>query len=177
MDKTTAWQDYLQPNGTLKNLLSITDAELLAQVEYRTTMARQTYLAERDFQLENGLTITGHDFEEVLQLHAYLFDGIYEWAGQFRTVDMMKGGSSFLEAQFLPTALGEINRDLERYQIVAAGDLVTTAEVLGKLISDFNFMHPFREGNGRTQRTWAQGLAFYKGFWFEITPDQPAYDA
>ena len=169
-------QDYLLPNGTLKNMLGVDSAKLLATTEYKLTTNRQRQLELNDFYLPNGTQIAGKQFDEVLQLHKYLFDGIYEWAGQFRTVDMAKE-TSFLEAQFLPTAVGELQNDFDNFQKVLIGNRHDVAEKLGKSISDCNFMHPFREGNGRTQRILAKAMAKSKGFNFTLDPQETSATA
>ena len=173
----SAWQDYLQPNGTLKNLLGLTDEEELAATEYLMTTDRQRVIAKRHFVLPNGYQIRGESIDDVLQIHGFLFDGLYSWAGKYRNVDMMKGQTSFLEAQFIGVAQGELNRELAELATVRRGDKARLAHWLGQLISDFNYMHPFREGNGRTQRVWALALAYEKGFKFNLVPDQAMYDA
>jgi len=173
----SAWQDYLQPNGTLKNLLGLTDEEELAATEYLMTTDRQRVIAKRHFLLPNGYQIRGESIDDVLQIHGFLFDGLYSWAGKYRNVDMMKGQTSFLEAQFIGVAQGELNRELAELATVRRGDKARLAHWLGQVISDFNYMHPFREGNGRTQRVWALALAYEKGFKFNLVPDQAMYDA
>ncbi|MFD1421322.1 Fic/DOC family protein [Lactiplantibacillus songbeiensis] len=173
----SAWQAYLQPNGTLKNLLGLTDEEELAATEYLMTTDRQRVIAKRHFVLPNGYQIRGESIDDVLQIHGFLFDGLYAWAGKYRNVDMMKGQTSFLEAQFIGVAQGELNRELAELATVRRGDKARLAHWLGQLISDFNYMHPFREGNGRTQRVWALALAYEKGFKFNLVPDQAMYDA
>jgi len=173
----SAWQDYLQPNGTLKNLLGLTDEEELAATEYLMTTDRQRVIAKRHFVLPNGYQIRGESIDDVLQIHGFLFDGLYSWAGKYRNVDMMKGQTSFLEAQFIGVAQGELNRELAELATVRRGDKARLAHWLGQVISDFNYMHPFREGNGRTQRVWALALAYEKGFKFNLVPDQAMYDA
>jgi len=173
----SAWQDYLQPNGTLKNLLGLTDEEELAATEYLMTTDRQRVIAKRHFVLPNGYQIRGESIDDVLQIHVFLFDGLYSWAGKYRNVDMMKGQTSFLEAQFIGVAQGELNRELAELATVRRGDKARLAHWLGQVISDFNYMHPFREGNGRTQRVWALALAYEKGFKFNLVPDQAMYDA
>ncbi|MFC6164676.1 Fic/DOC family protein [Lactiplantibacillus dongliensis] len=177
MTNNSAWNAYLQPNGVLKNLLEIEDVDKLAKVEYRTTMARQDYLEQQHFSLPNGYQIRGESIDDVLQIHGFLFDGLYSWAGKYRNVDMMKGQTSFLEAQFIGVAQGELNRELAELATVRRGDKARLAHWLGQVISDFNYMHPFREGNGRTQRVWALALAYEKGFKFNLVPDQAMYDA
>ena len=77
------------------------------------------------------------------QIHAYLFGGLYDFAGQIRTVNIAKGGFQFAMAQFLPQTLATIEQMRE-----------TTFEEIADKYVEMNIAHPFREGNGRTTRIW-----------------------
>ncbi len=77
------------------------------------------------------------------QIHAYLFGGLYDFAGQIRTVNIAKGGFSFAPARFLENTLSAI-------EAMPAG---TFDEILKKYV-EMNVAHPFREGNGRATRIW-----------------------
>ena len=77
------------------------------------------------------------------QIHAYLFGGLYEFAGQVRTVNIAKGGFQFAMAQYLPTTLENVERMSES----------SFDNIVDKYV-EMNIAHPFREGNGRTTRIW-----------------------
>ena len=77
------------------------------------------------------------------QIHAYLFGGLYDFAGQIRTVNIAKGGFQFAMAQFLPQTLATIEQMPE----------MTFEEIADKYV-EMNIAHPFREGNGRATRIW-----------------------
>ena len=77
------------------------------------------------------------------QIHAYLFGGLYDFAGQIRTVNIAKGGFQFAMAQFLPQTLATIEQMPE-----------TTFEEVADKYVEMNIAHPFREGNGRATRIW-----------------------
>lgn len=77
------------------------------------------------------------------QIHAYLFGGLYEFAGQIRTVNISKDGFAFAAAQFLPENLARIEAMPEK----------TFDEIVDKYV-EMNIAHPFREGNGRSTRIW-----------------------
>ena len=77
------------------------------------------------------------------QIHAYLFGGLYDFAGQIRTVNIAKGGFQFAMAQFLPQTLLTIEQMPE-----------TTFEEIADKYVEMNIAHPFREGNGRSTRIW-----------------------
>ena len=77
------------------------------------------------------------------QIHAYLFGGLYDFAGQIRKVNIAKGGFQFAMAQFLPQTLATIEQMPE-----------TTFEEIADKYVEMNIAHPFREGNGRSTRIW-----------------------
>ena len=77
------------------------------------------------------------------QIHAYLFGGLYEFAGKIRTVNISKGGFKFAAAEFLPQTLDGIEKMSD-----------STFEQISDKYIEMNIAHPFREGNGRTTRIW-----------------------
>lgn len=77
------------------------------------------------------------------QIHAYLFGGLYDFAGKIRTVNIAKGGFQFAMAQYLPQTLANIEKMPEE----------TFDEIMDKYV-EMNIAHPFREGNGRATRIW-----------------------
>ena len=77
------------------------------------------------------------------QIHAYLFGGLYDFAGKIRTKTISKGGFTFCLAQYLQQSLQDIDRMPE----------TTFDEIVGKYI-EMNIAHPFMEGNGRSTRIW-----------------------
>ena len=77
------------------------------------------------------------------QIHGYIFGGLYDFAGQIRTVNIAKGGFAFAPAQYLDGALSHIENMPEG----------TLDEIVKKYV-EMNVAHPFREGNGRSTRIW-----------------------
>ena len=77
------------------------------------------------------------------QIHAYLFGGLYDFAGQIRTVNIAKGGFQFAMVQYLPQTLANIEKMPE-----------TTFDEIADKYVEMNIAHPFREGNGRSTRIW-----------------------
>lgn len=77
------------------------------------------------------------------KIHAYLFGGLYDFAGKIRQVNIAKGDFQFAMAQYLPQTLAQIERMPE----------TTFAEIVDKYV-EMNIAHPFREGNGRSTRIW-----------------------
>ena len=83
-------------------------------------------------------TVTG-----LQQIHSYLFGGLYDFAGQIRTLNIAKGGFQFAMARFLPETLRAIGQMPE-----------TTFEEIADKYVEMNVAHPFMEGNGRSARIW-----------------------
>lgn len=77
------------------------------------------------------------------QIHAYLFGGLYDFAGKIRQINIAKGGFQFAMAQYLPQTLATIEKMPE----------TTLDEIIDKYV-EMNIAHPFREGNGRSMRIW-----------------------
>ena len=77
------------------------------------------------------------------QVHAYLFGGLYDFAGQIRTKNISKSGFTFANALHLPETLSVIERMPE----------TTFNEIVNKYV-EMNVAHPFMEGNGRSTRIW-----------------------
>lgn len=77
------------------------------------------------------------------KIHAYIFGGLYDFAGKIRQVNIAKGGFQFAMAQYLPQTLAQIERMPEN----------TFDEIVDKYV-EMNIAHPFREGNGRSTRIW-----------------------
>lgn len=77
------------------------------------------------------------------QIHAYIFGGIYDFAGQIRTLNIAKGGFAFAPARYLDGALAHIEKMPEG----------TLEEIVNKYV-EMNVAHPFMEGNGRSTRIW-----------------------
>jgi len=75
------------------------------------------------------------------QIHAYLFGGLYDFAGQIRDVNIAKGGFAFAQARYLVRTLADIEKMPEK----------TLGQIVDKYV-EMNVAHPFREGNGRTTR-------------------------
>ncbi len=88
-------------------------------------------------------TIEAGTVNGLKQIHAYLFGGLYDFAGKIRTVNISKGGFKFAAAEFLPQTLEEIQKMPE-----------ATFEQIAEKYVEMNIAHPFREGNGRTTRIW-----------------------
>ena len=123
----------------LENKLGITDSAELARIEERISKARALELFESG-RLD---TFPVGNFEGLAMIHRYLFDEIYDFAGEMRTVNIAKGNFRFAPVMYLGAALDNISKMPQK----------TFDEIIEKYV-EMNVAHPFREGNGRSTRIW-----------------------
>lgn len=123
----------------LENKLGITDSAQLAREEERISKKKAVELFEQGVldTLEPG------KFSALATIHKYLFDEIYDFAGQVRDVNIAKGNFRFAPVMYLNAALEHIDRMPQS----------TFDEIVEKYV-EMNVAHPFREGNGRSTRIW-----------------------
>ena len=127
----------------LENKLGITDSTELAKAEERISKTKALEM------FQQGLldTFEVGTFRGLSQIHKYLFDEIYDVAGQVRTVNIAKGGFRFVPVLYLTSALENISRMPQS----------TFDEIIAKYV-EMNVAHPFREGNGRSTRLWLDAI-------------------
>jgi cell filamentation protein len=164
---------YLYPGtNVLKNLRGLTDPELLECFEARRTHLRIAEL------IENPL-LGGLDLAHLKAIHRYIFQDVYEWAGQFRTVNISKGGHLFGLATFLERSLQQILIKLAAENHLVNLNVDTFADRCAYFLGELNASHPFREGNGRTQREFIRELGLKAGHYIDwrATTAQEMIDA
>ena len=123
----------------LQNKLGLTDELELAREEER--IGKQKALALYDTGLLDTFPVG--TFAGLAMIHKYLFEDIYEFAGQMRTVNIAKGNFRFAPVMYLRPALESIDQMPQS----------TFDEIIEKYV-EMNVAHPFREGNGRSTRIW-----------------------
>lgn len=124
---------------TLENKLGITDSTELYRVEEKISKLKAIELFENKaiYDLKVG------SFKSLAFIHKYLFDEIYDFAGEIRTVNIAKGNFRFAPVMYLKSALEHIdNMPQSNFD-----------EIVEKYV-EMNVAHPFREGNGRSARIW-----------------------
>ena len=127
----------------LENKLGIQDDIELAHEEERLSKMRALELFESGMSDEFEIGT----FAGLAQVHAQLFQDVYDFAGQMRTVDIAKGGFRFASVLYLDDALAAIDRMPQS----------TFDEIIEKYV-EMNVAHPFREGNGRRMRIWLDAI-------------------
>lgn len=143
----------------LRNKLGITDRAALDRVERKLVLDR----------FGEGLPAGDFDLKHLQAIHRHLFQDVYEWAGQTRTINLSKSGDHFLEWSRIETGMASIHR-----RIIEAGYFKSTSSKdfagrAAELVADLNFVHPFPEGNGRTQLSYLQKLASHAGHRLDLT--------
>lgn len=168
---------YPNPSGdpdkerVLRNKFGITSSSELRQEEYRATAIRI-----QEIRMGDGPK-GDFDADHLKALHGYIFQDVYEWAGHTRnetpTVDgermppigsMRKGETSFLPGQNIDMGLHEAFKEFRDPQQLKDLSAEQFAEMAGKALGDLNYVHPFREGNGRTQETFIAELGRSLGY-------------
>lgn len=146
--------------GVLKNKLGITDAALLEKQE-------ANYAAVRSFELAQK-PIKGHlDLRHLKAIHKHLFSDVYAWAGKIRDVDISRGESFFAHHNHIETAAEKLFRKLAEENYLARLTTAEFSERAAYYLGEINVLHPFREGNGRTQREFISHLAYKNGFYID----------
>ncbi|QNM95767.1 Fic/DOC family protein [Chitinimonas koreensis] len=158
---------YVQPDtGVLINKAGILQQDALDAFEADATAVRLLELIERP--------ITGRFYLDHLRaIHRHIFQDVYDWAGELRTVDIRKGNSHFgnwarigayLETELSGIARASFLRGLTPEAFIAR---------LAHYMSEINAAHPFREGNGRAQRAFCAQLAAEAGYFIDFSQVEP----
>lgn len=160
---------YVYPKtSVLKNLRDIRDPERLAKFEADAT-------AERISQLSGKPISSKFDTHHLQAIHHHIFQDVYPWAGEFRTVNISRAKQfpfAFPE-QIIPN-LEKISRELARERLGKL-EAAKFAARAGRYMGEINAIHPFREGNGRTQREFIRQLAVANGRfldWSAVTREE-----
>lgn len=132
------------------NKFDIHNEQQLSMVEREISIVKAAVLAD---------TITGNfDLAHLKSIHKFLFEDIYDWAGQIRTVDIAKG-NVFCLVQFIEAQFSELYEKLKKDNFLKGEkDIGYVSKKIAYYLSEINVIHPFREGNGRTQRIYCQQL-------------------
>lgn len=123
----------------LENKLGITDSATLARTEEKLSKEKAVKLFEYGI-LDNQ---KAGSFQALAEIHKYLFEDIYDFAGKIRTVNIAKGGFRFAPVMYLESSPENIEK-------MPQSDFDSIVE---KYV-EMNIAHPFREGNGRSMRIW-----------------------
>ena len=127
--------DYI----VLRNRLDIRDAQALEAAERELVAQRLLEpVPTGDFDLAN-----------LKAIHRHLFQDVYAWAGEIRTVEMTKVESRFQSRRFIAAGMADVHRRIVAAEYFRGSGPDGFAEGAGPVLGDVNHVHPFREGNGR----------------------------
>ena len=154
---------YTDPKtGILKNLADITDPDALLFFESVAVTKRIQEL------YENPIKIMG--VESLFEIHKHLFQDIYSWAGKKRKVEISKAGKQFFPTTHFENAFQFIDSLITDYKKISKNNKQQIAEKLAEILDTVNYLHLFREGNGRTQREFLRLLALEKNITLNLNP-------
>ncbi|MFC3278468.1 Fic/DOC family protein [Xanthomonas fragariae] len=139
--------------AVLKNKLNIVDPDTLevAEADFAATAVESIEIGAPPF-----------DLDYLRNLHRQLFDEVYDWAGCLRTVDIAKGATRFCIASRIEPEANQLFNKLNSTDLAA---LPRSAQMrlIAELYGELNMIHPFREGNGRTQRLFFEHWLLLNG--------------
>ena len=140
----------------LVNKLGIRDEKRLSEVEAQITFAKAVMLEETPIDDDFG-------FEHFKKIHEFLLCDLYEWAGQVRTVDISKKRTKFLDAASIESIATKCFSKVKDgyFENLSFDEFVKR---IAEFYNDVNYIHPFREGNGRTQRIYFTQLIRHYGY-------------
>jgi cell filamentation protein len=148
--------------GVLKNLQGITDSDVLLFFESSAVTKRLQELNENPIMIKGTVSL--------LEIHKYLFQDVYAWAGKQRTVDISKDGKQFFPISNFDTAFQYIDYLITEFKGIPKTNKVLISEKLAEILDNINYLHPFRDGNGRTQREFLRLLALEKKLTLNLNP-------
>ncbi len=166
MASSNSEDPYIDPNtGILRNLTGATTQSELDDRERR-------FATIRSYGLDEITIKPTRDLVELEAIHRHLFQDIYPWAGEIRTLDIWKGGEPFGPVSMIRTMAHNTAATVATPAELAKLPRSEFVERIASYYNDFNYIHPFREGNGRTQRIFLARLTNDAGWdldWNRVT--------
>src|SRR5271168_1914075 len=161
-----AWDAYFWPDSdVLKNKAGLTEAKALREFEYGVSR-------QRTQELRASPVAGRFDAPHFRAIHRHLLQDVYEWAGEYRTVEFSKGSSAFAPlktpAHTLETWGEKILGDIAAENYLKGLKKTAFVERLTHRYGELNFWHPMREGNGRATKEFLFQLAKQAGFELEF---------
>lgn len=146
---------------TLRNKLGITNQQALDAAE-RDANSRRAGQGLPD----NARQLTYDGFKAI---HRHLFGDIYDWAGRERKYTTGRGAAPFAPPEQIASWMEKQFTALKKERFLAGLPREQFAERAAHYVNEFNAVHPFVDGNGRTQRMWLRLMADHNGFEFRLT--------
>lgn len=149
---------YLIPGSEcLENNLGITDTKTLTSLERQITAPMLIALQKAPIQ-------ETYDLKHLCGIHKRLFGRVYPFAGKVRAVEIAKGGRLFLPHAIISVVSAKLFLELRNENYLLRYDKEKFCQRIGYYFASINTIHPFREGNGRTQRILIDQLAAKNGY-------------
>lgn len=149
---------YLDPDtGILRNLVG-------AITEERLELLEGTLVSARAYELALDPEAGSFDLAHLQRFHRRLFQDVYEWAGQLRIVEITKGSTIFARRDAIERAAATLFEQLGHEHHLRGLDPMLFSARAGYFLGEINVLHPFRDGNGRTQRAFVGQLAEVSGY-------------
>lgn len=142
----------------LKNKFDLRDAGQLDRFEREAVLNR----------LSQGVPGGDFDLAHLIAIHRHLFQDVYDWAGELRTVEISKGDSQFQFHRYITTGMQDVHRRLVAANYLNGLSADEFARDAGEIMGDVNYVHPFREGNGRVQALYLEQLAAQAGHTLDL---------
>ena len=156
----------------LVNKLDIKDKDLLKEYERKI-------VAIKLLELEKQPIDNSFDIKHFRNIHKFLFEDIYGFAGSFRTEDIAKDNFKFARWEYIENELIRLLERLKNENCLKGLDKKTISNKLAYYTAELNVLHPFREGNGRTIREFTRQLAKHNGYYlnFNLVPAEEMLSA
>ncbi len=125
------------------------------------------------FELRQNNQIGKFDIKHIINIHKFLFEDIYYFAGLFRRENIAKGDFCFAEWRYIENELNKLLNKLKEENYLNGLNKQELAQKLAFYMAELNVLHPFREGNGRTIREFIRQIAYKCGYVFDIRHIEP----
>lgn len=155
---------YIYPGtAVLRNKLGLTDAASLAAFE-------RLMVAQR---IDEGVPSGAFDLVHLCAIHHHLFQDIFDWAGEIRTTELAKRGRQFMFRRYIERGMADVARRIAADLPYEGWSLPDFAAATGRILGDVNYVHPFREGNGRTQLQFLKQICQVAALQLDLSQIEP----
>lgn len=161
---------YVYPNtDVLRNKLNIKDNDTLEKAERQLTTIRHMEL------IDSPIADGNWNLKHLQRIHKHLFQDVYDFAGKIREEQIAKGTFQFASPLYIKDMSDDLFKGLRKENFLKGLDKQNMSDRLAHYMAEINVLHPFREGNGRTQREFIRTLGMSNGYtvdWTRIDKDE-----
>ena len=154
---------YTYPGtGVLRNKAGLREWETLKHFEHEQSASRL-----RELRM---VAMPGHfDLAHLQAIHAYVFQDVYEWAGRVRTINIMKGDTAFALAPYIENEAHKLSAALQSENHLQGLNTAQFVSRFAHYYTEWNVLHPFLDGNGRSTREFFRQMAHTADYEFDLT--------